>query len=83
MKIKINQMTGLWDCHGGFYVGMSREYEDFWRMVHSFPLGLWCGEFEYHNRAMEPLPKDCGRCYHLQFGKCSKGLIPNIEAMSL
>jgi len=43
-----------------------------------FPCGFYCKEFRYEAN-MSSLPKDCGTCYFLSFGSCSKGNIPKIK----
>lgn len=52
------------------------ETETFWIQPKSFPLGRYC--FEYQREFGTKEQKDCATCYWLRFGKCSKGLMPNI-----
>lgn len=46
-----------------------------------FPCGFYCEDFRYESN-MADLPKDCGTCYFLRFGSCSKRNIPNIKGES-
>jgi len=50
--------------------------KNFWDDIKSFPLGRYC--FEYRREFGTEEQKDCATCFWLRFGKCSKGLMPNI-----
>ena len=62
-----------------FEIRLSQAFQKFWERPWglSFPLGLYCEEYERDYRFVRIKYKDCATCRYLRFGRCSKGLVPD------
>jgi hypothetical protein len=61
-------------------VPTAKEYERFWFWHKlSFPLGVYCDEYERDYCYKKNVYKDCGTCQFLRLGQCARGHVPNIK----